>query len=131
MQLYKMSHGKMRPVPGPPSAYTQETYYQASDVPRHMAALMMDLEFDNDQMRRAITELSRPDQYWDHRKDDDGWASIGDMAEFENPGTIVRLRPIHELPAIYVLIGENDTQVLASRKEAEAARAEMEKQTDG
>lgn len=66
-----------------------------------------------------VKELLEPHFYWDNRHTDCSYESIEDATEDDEPGAIVELRPIHELPTIFVLVREDGYEEFASREEAE------------
>lgn len=79
-------------------------------------------------LREAEAEielLKTPSGYW--REPDDPHDTIGEAVENWDPGDIVRLTPVHDLPTIYVLVAEdNDHSIHATRIEAEGAKGATE-----
>lgn len=76
---------------------------------------------DADRAIRVINKLSSPQWYWDDRELESAAKSIGNATQCDDPGDIIELRPLHELPTIYVLVGKGGHQVFGSMQAAENA----------
>jgi hypothetical protein len=87
-------------------------------VPHELA-----LEF----LRMADAELAEaktPTWYWDNDCEQEGVIPADRIGEMNDVGDIVELRPLHELPLVYMLVTEDGPKMFASREAAEAAKGE-------
>jgi len=71
--------------------------------------------------RAEVERLSTPNWYWDDRELESAAESITEAVRYDDVGNVVQLRPLHELPPVFVLVGVPN-QVFGSSKAAEAAR---------
>jgi hypothetical protein len=72
--------------------------------------------------RAEIAELSTAQWYWDDR-DLEHAVPADELGAYDDAGDIIEVRPIHEMPAVFVLIREDGPYIFATQAEAEAARA--------
>jgi hypothetical protein len=68
-----------------------------------------------------IERLTKANWYWDDR-DLESAVPPDEVGAFDDVGDIIKLRPIHELPAVYALITEDGPQFFDSEEEAEVVR---------
>ena len=54
-------------------------------------------------LKAEVAELRTPSYYWDDR-DLDSALDPSEVGEGDDPGDVIALRPIHELPAVWVLV---------------------------
>ncbi len=73
-------------------------------------------------LEAEIKRLREVNWVWDDRDLESANASIEDAVGCDDPGDIIPLRPIHELPPVYVLVLEGGHEVYGSQAEADAAR---------
>ena len=78
-------------------------------------------------LQALVKELQVHDFYWDDRCLEECSSSLEDAVCGDDHGDIIELRPIHELPKIFILITDELPVIHESRKAAEAARAEADK----
>jgi hypothetical protein len=70
--------------------------------------------------------LSKVNWYWDDRDIESPARSPADVGEYDEIGDIVELRPLHELPAVFMLRTEDGPQFFDSAEAAEAAKGSGE-----
>jgi hypothetical protein len=80
-----------------------------------------------DRLRAEIAELKTPNWYWDDNNLDEA-IHPGDIGMYDDPGDIIQLQPIHELPKVWVLIrwSDEDGSSLEFYQSYEAAEAAKE-----
>ena len=64
-------------------------------------------------------KLSVPNYWWDDRCLDSAIDSINDAVEGDEPGDVIPLRPIHELPTVWVRVEHEGYTVHATKGDAE------------
>ncbi len=74
---------------------------------------------DADRAIRVINKLSAPQWYWDDRDLESPAESIESAVDYDEPGEIITLRPLHELPRVFVLVGKGGHKVFESMQAAE------------
>lgn len=77
-----------------------------------------------DRAARAINKLQTPGWYWDDRCLEESHDTIEEMVDGYDIGEVIELRPMHELPKIYVLREKNGHSIHDTEEAAEAAREE-------
>jgi hypothetical protein len=76
-----------------------------------------------ERLRKENEKLREPRLYWDDRCLKSAACYVVDVIADDDPGCIVELRPIHELPTMFVLVQEEcEYEVFPTREAAEAAR---------
>jgi len=77
-----------------------------------------------DRCRRVINKLSHPNFYWNDECLEVGYDSIEEAVQGYEVGVIVPLRPLHELPTVYVCCRHDCVEVIESKAAASAAKRE-------
>ena len=72
-----------------------------------------------DRALRVINKLSEASWYWDDNNVETAYNLIELSVGCYDVGDIVKLRPLRELPSVYVLKGRSEHQVFATKEEAE------------
>ena len=88
-------------------------------------ALLEELAAAREQLSAKDGEIGRLREanfYWDDRDHEQAYNSVYAATDCDSPNDIIELRPVHELPSVYVLVGEGERHVYSSREEAEKAR---------
>lgn len=80
-------------------------------------ALIAELE----RLQADNAKLRQPNFYWDDRCLEYAVDSIAEAVDCDDAGDIIQLRPIHELPTVWVLVGD-EPQVFDSKEAAEDAQ---------
>lgn len=80
-----------------------------------------------DRCHRVINRLSSPNWYWDDNCPETAFESVEDTLIDYGEGEIVTIRPLHELPKMFVVVGHTacEYNVCPSREAAEAAGGEL------
>jgi hypothetical protein len=76
------------------------------------------LKEEKQRLWERIATLETPDYYWDDRCLESAYEPC-EIGDYDDVGDIIELRPIHELPKVFVLITEDGPQIFATREEAE------------
>jgi len=79
-----------------------------------------------ERLRRENEALKTPTCYWNDENPEESAIDAAEVGECGKVGehTIVKFRPIHELPAVWVLVDDNGVRSFGSREEAEDAAEE-------
>ena len=77
------------------------------------------LEAENQKLRERIAKLETPQWYWDDRCLENA-IEPHEIGDCDDVGDIIELRPIHELPKVFVLITEEEPKIFSTREEAES-----------
>ena len=73
----------------------------------------------NQRLRERIDQLETPQWYWDDRCLDSA-IEPHEIGDYDDVGDIIELRPIHELPKVFVLITHTGPRLFDSREAAES-----------
>ena len=87
-------------------------------------ALIRQKSAEIERLRADIYQLKKPSAYWDDRNLESTYDDIEEGVGYDDVGDIIPLRPLHELPTVFVLVGiDRDThREFHTREAAEAAR---------
>ena len=84
----------------------------------------------SDRCHRVINKLCAPEWYWDEADREYAHASIEECLESYEAGEIAKLRPLHELPPIWVCVTVDGYSVHDTKEAAEAATSQGEDTDD-
>ena len=77
------------------------------------------LQAENRTLRAEIEALKTPNYYWDDRCLEAAYEP-NEIGDYDDVGDIIELRPIHELPKVFVLITHTGARLFDSREAAES-----------
>jgi hypothetical protein len=77
------------------------------------------------ELEAEIEQLKVAHFYWDDR-DLDRAVPPDEIGEMDDVGDVITLRPIHELPEVYVLIRKDGPYIFATQEEAEAVKGDSD-----
>lgn len=72
-----------------------------------------------------VAELSRVDWYWDDCHMEQA-IPVDEAGENNSPGDILELRPVHEMPKVFMLVTDDGYELYPTLDEAERAQEAME-----
>jgi hypothetical protein len=74
------------------------------------------------ELEQEVEQLRKPNFFWDDRCLDFAVDSIEEAVAYDDIGDIIPLRPIHELPTVWVLVGEDVCTLHPNHESAEARK---------
>ena len=92
---------------------------EAADRIEQLEAENQKLRDTNQRLRERIDQLETPQWYWDDRCLDSA-IEPHEIGDYDDVGDIIELRPIHELPKVFVLITHTGPRLFDSREAAES-----------